>query len=109
METEEQLTNLIQHLKVTYNTLNHFTTTTSADMVFRCNLEYTKKFIYERLETAVGRLNRVRAFKDDKTALHSTIRGGMEEWKASTMTSLLTHSTMVGTGQIPRGHIQNPP
>jgi len=109
METEEQLTNLIRHLQLTYNTLNHYTTTSTADMVFRCNLEYTKKFIYERLETAVGQLNRMRAFKSDKTALHSTIKGGMAEWKESTMTALYTYSTMVGTGQIPRGHIQSPP
>jgi hypothetical protein len=107
MDEEQQLANLIQHLQITYNTLNHYTKTKS-DMVAYVNLEYTKKFIYERLETAVGQLNRVRAWKGPNT-IRSTIQGEMAEWKASTMTALLTHSTMVGTGQIPRGHIQSLP
>jgi hypothetical protein len=108
METEEQLTNLIRHLQVTYNTLNHYTKTKS-DMVAHVNLEYSKKFIYERLETAVGQLNRLRAFKEPSAPLHSTIMGSMAEWKTSTMNALYTQSTMVGTGQIPRGHIQSLP
>jgi hypothetical protein len=108
METEEQLTNLIKHLQVTYNTLNHYTKNKS-DMVAYVNLEYSKKFIYERLETAVGQLNHLRAINSDKNLLHSSIRGQMAESKASTMDALYRHSTMVGTGQIPRGHIQGLP
>jgi len=75
METEETLIHLIKHLQATYNTLNHYTKDGAKLGVEWCNLEYTKKFIYEKLEGAVSRLNSVRAFKSDKTALASTIVG----------------------------------
>jgi len=78
METEEQLTNLIKHLQVTYNTLNHYTKNKS-DMVAYVNLEYSKKFIYERLETAVAQLNRLRAFKEPSAPLHSTIMAAIKK------------------------------
>jgi hypothetical protein len=73
---EEELVNLIKHLQVTYNTLNHYTITKKMAVEWM-NLEYSKKFIYEKLETSVAQLNRLRAFKSDKTPLHSTIMGGM--------------------------------
>ena len=108
MQTEEQLTNLLRQLQVTYNTLNEYTKSKS-DMIAYVNLEYSKKFIYERIETAVAQLNRLRLINSDKNLLHSSIRGQMAESKASTMDALYMHSTMVGTGQIPRGHIQGLP
>ena len=53
MQTEEQLTNLLRQLQVTYNTLNEYTKSKS-DMIAYVNLEYSKKFIYERIETYDG-------------------------------------------------------
>lgn len=91
MESEKEIANLIQHLQITYNTLNHYAKTNKGSVEW-VNLEYSKKFIYERLETAVGQLNRIRAINSDKNLLHSSIRGAM-----------------AATGQIPRGHIQGLP
>jgi len=78
METEEELTNLLKRLQVTYNTLNHYTTP-KKNMVEWANLEYSKKFIYERLETAVAQLNRLRMIKETSGPLHSTIMGAIEK------------------------------
>ena len=105
MSKEKDLTNLIQHLQISYNTLLHYTKQ-GVWGVETMNLEYTKKFLYERLEAAIRELNTIRTFKSNSTALQSTIMGELNEWKASTMNASVTYSTMVGTGEIPRGHIQ---
>ena len=77
METEEQLTNMIKHLQMTYHTLNHYSNRNN--MVEHVNLEYSKKFIYERLETAVGQLNHIRRMKEPSSPLISTIMGGIKK------------------------------
>ena len=72
---EAELVNFIKHLQVTYNTLNHFTKDTEGMSVYRVNLEYTKKVIYEQLEMKVRELNNFRYRNSDRTPLHSTILG----------------------------------
>ena len=77
MDTESQLVNMINHLHVTFSVLNHFTTQTDyRNNVARVNLEYSKKFIYERMETAKKQLEYHRAFNKPATPLQSTLKGG---------------------------------
>ena len=79
MSEESNLVNLVKHLQATYNTLNHYTKDREKLGVEWCNLEYTKKFIYEKLEATVRQLNHVRTMKSDSTPLISSIMGGMKE------------------------------
>jgi hypothetical protein len=80
MSTEKELTNLIQHLQISYNTMVYYTK--GIWNVDTMNLEYTKKFLYERIEAAVKELNMIRSCKSNNTPLISTIVG---ESKASTL------------------------
>ena len=74
MDEESNLVNLIKHLQATYNTLNHYTKDGAKLGVEWCNLEYTKKFIYEKLEVAVRQLNSLRSGVS-ASALASTLKG----------------------------------
>ena len=49
------------------------------------NLEYTKKFLYERIEASVRELNTLRSYKSDNSPLISTIVGESKSPPISTM------------------------
>ena len=84
MSTENEIVTLIKHLQISYNTMVHYTKGNKWG-VETMNLEYTKKFLYERLEAAVRELNTIRSFKSDKTPLISTIVGESKSPSVSTM------------------------
>jgi len=49
------------------------------------NLEYTKKFLYERLQATIREVNMMRSHKSDSTPLMSTIVGESKSPAVSTM------------------------
>jgi hypothetical protein len=83
MSTENEIVTLIKHLQISYNTMVYYTK--GVWNVDTMNLEYTKKFLYERLEAAIRELNTLRSYKSDKTPLISTIVGESKSPSVSTM------------------------
>lgn len=74
MQTEKEIIEWIQGLQATYNTLNRYADSERLTVSW-CNLEYTKKFIYEQLVTKVRELNDFRNRNVDNGPLLSTIMG----------------------------------